>query len=449
MAQQEKASFLATSNEGAPQHHDSTQVHRSEHRGLWTTVRILAATTCLLVFLLHILLQVPLGITPQPHHHHHASKPAEPYLSSRTTKHLIEKRIPGEHVVLADCRDRKNVVSSQMAYYVGDPGPIPGDVAIVETPPGQTALWVNTETSALFYNSNVTFKALIGPKVGDGQFAGTGDNGYGNFTCWQRYKPQLYNYNNDTLCSQVYACNHDAMPAVLPTPGAASPSTSSSAAPEGGPSGLSQGAMIAIIVAVVGSVLFGIAMGVFWWYWRRTRQRQQQQSSEDGEPKPNETEPSPPPPTYASAVQPQSPAVAPKFELAPGTLYEMDGQWYRVEMAADNSRYEMDAQSVKKAAIHVREEEAAGESPTTSAGASSPSRHTWTPTTDGNSGAVGGVTRTATVSSDSRGDAPVLMPVNAEGRVVTPPVAGMPVPMLVPIPAPEPEGESEGKNGSK
>ncbi|KAK4203199.1 hypothetical protein QBC40DRAFT_275200 [Triangularia verruculosa] len=442
MNQQEKVPFLVSSSKGEPQHPDSTQAqHQQRRTTLRRTVRILGAVICLLVFLLHILPQVPLGATSQ-HHHHHASKTSEPFLSPRSLKHVIEKRIPGEHVVLADCRDRKNVVSSQMAYYVGDPGPIPGDVAVVETPPGQTALWVNTETSALFYNSNVTFKAVLGPKTGEGLFAGTGDNGYGNFTCWQRYKNNLYNYNNDTLCSQVYACNHDAVPAVLP-----------SATPNEGPSGLSQGAMIAIIVAVVGSVLFGIAMGVFWWYWRRTRQRQQAtHAAEDGEPKATESEPSPPPPTYASAVQPRAPSIAPRFELAPGTLYEMDGQWYRVEMAADNSRYEMDAQSIKKSAA-VASEEVGDESPTTSAGTSSLSGHIWAPTTEGMSATGTGVATTATITSDSRGNLPILTPVNAEGRVVSPPVAGMPVPVLVPIPTPSSEGEgdheAEGKTGLK
>ncbi|KAK4652999.1 hypothetical protein QC762_504170 [Podospora pseudocomata] len=433
MDQREKALFLASPRdmEEAAQHADSTQPQQQHRRGLRSTVRILGATTCLLVFLLHILLQVPLTTTSttlQPHHHH-ASKPPR-----SITHPTIKKRIPGEHVVLADCRDRKNVVSSQMAYYVGDPGPIPGDVAIVETPPGQTALWINTETSALFYNSNVTFTAWLGPKVGDGQFAGTGDNGYGNFTCWQRFKFDLYRYNNDTICSGVYACNHDAMPAVLPTPGAgSSPGAGAGAAPEAAPSGgLPQGAMIGIIVAVVGSVLFGIAMGVFWWYWRRTRQRQQQQQQQQGdespEPKTENNEASLPPPTYASAVLPQSPAAAPKFELAPGTLYEMDGQWYRVEMATDTSRYEMDAQSVKKgdgvASGEVENEE--GESPTSSAEGSN----------------LSAMTRGDTVSSVN---SPVLTPVNAEGRVVSPPVAGMPVPVLVPIPGPGADDNAESE----
>lgn len=220
---------------------------------------------------------------------------------------------------------------------------------------------------------------------------------------------------------------------MLPTPGAgSSPGAEAGAAPEAAPSGgLPQGAMIGIIVAVVGSVLFGIAMGVFWWYWRRTRQRQQQQQQqqqgdESPEPKTENNEASLPPPTYASAVLPQSPAAAPKFELAPGTLYEMDGQWYRVEMATDTSRYEMDAQSVKKgggvASEEVENEE--GESPTSSAEGSS----------------LSAMTRGDTVSSVN---SPVLTPVNAEGRVVSPPVAGMPVPVLVPIPGPGADDNAE------
>ncbi|KAK0611456.1 hypothetical protein B0T14DRAFT_389978, partial [Immersiella caudata] len=117
----------------------------------------------------------------------------------------------GEHVVLADCRDANAVVSSQIAYFEGSPGRIPKDVAVVQTKPGEAALWVNVETSGLFTDTGVTFLATIGPKVADGEFAGIGHNGYGGFSCWQKYFNNLYEYGG-TTCSQVYYCNHEPVP---------------------------------------------------------------------------------------------------------------------------------------------------------------------------------------------------------------------------------------------
>lgn len=126
----------------------------------------------------------------------------------------LSRRRPEEHVTLSDCRDKANVFSSQMAYFPGDPGPEPQDVAVVQTPPGQAALWINTNTSALFTGTGTTFTARLGPKVGEGEFAGMGENDYTTFTCWQKYKAVLYQYGN-TICSQVYACNHDAAPSMF------------------------------------------------------------------------------------------------------------------------------------------------------------------------------------------------------------------------------------------
>lgn len=133
---------------------------------------------------------------------------------------VLQRRIDGEHVVLADCRDTAGAVSSQMAYFRGSPGPSPQDVAVVQTDPGQAALWINTNTSGLFTDTGVTFTATLGPKVADGEYAGTGHNGYGGFNCWQRYAKNLYRYG-ETTCHQVYACNHDPAPG---TRGSSSPS---------------------------------------------------------------------------------------------------------------------------------------------------------------------------------------------------------------------------------
>jgi hypothetical protein len=130
---------------------------------------------------------------------HHSPHPAA----------ALEKRIDGEHVVLADCRDQSGTISSQMAYFLSAPGPLPKDVAIVVTTPGQAALWVNGNTTGLFTDTGVRFTSTLGPKVEEGQYAGTGENGYGSFGCWQRYVKGLYTYDQ-TECSQVYDCEHGA-----------------------------------------------------------------------------------------------------------------------------------------------------------------------------------------------------------------------------------------------
>jgi len=98
-----------------------------------------------------------------------------------------------------------------MAYFPGEVGQRPQDVAVVLTSRGQTALWVNANTTGLFTTTGVTFTALLGPRVGDGEFAGVGDNGYANFSCYQRYRKDLYQYGPAT-CSQVYLCDHSDPP---------------------------------------------------------------------------------------------------------------------------------------------------------------------------------------------------------------------------------------------
>lgn len=132
--------------------------------------------------------------------------PAIPLQSSAHLPHL-HRRNEGEHVVLADCRDNAGVISSQMAYFPGEPGDTPQDVAVVSTPAGQAALWVNTKTTGFFTVTSTTFVANLGPRVEEGKFAGTGNNGYGNFSCYQIYHEKLYSYGG-TLCAQVYSCDH-------------------------------------------------------------------------------------------------------------------------------------------------------------------------------------------------------------------------------------------------
>jgi len=116
-----------------------------------------------------------------------------------------------EHVVLADCRSDDKSLSSQMAYFPGAPNGNPQDVAVVSTESGQARLWADQNTTGLFTDTGVTFTAKIGPLVEDGAFAGTGNNGYGNFSCFQIYVKNLYQYDGKE-CSQVYDCNHQPIP---------------------------------------------------------------------------------------------------------------------------------------------------------------------------------------------------------------------------------------------
>jgi hypothetical protein len=160
---------------------------------------ILYTTLCLLLF--NISASAAAAVRLAPRETSHASPESSP----------LVRRIEGEHVILADCTNGANSFSSQMAYYVADPGPTPVDVAVVPTSPNQYALWINANTSALFTTTGVTFSAVLGPRVDDGQYAGTGNNGYGNFTCYQRYVHDLYTWNG-AKCSQVYECDHSEPP---------------------------------------------------------------------------------------------------------------------------------------------------------------------------------------------------------------------------------------------
>lgn len=116
-----------------------------------------------------------------------------------------------EHVALCDCKNSADTVSSQMAYYLGEPDSTPEDVATVpNTPNGQARVWPSATTSALFTLTNVTFTVKLGPQVEVGAFAGTGSNGWPSpFNCWFRPSQNLYVYDGWT-CAMVYDCSHDA-----------------------------------------------------------------------------------------------------------------------------------------------------------------------------------------------------------------------------------------------
>ncbi|KAK4124414.1 hypothetical protein N657DRAFT_572153 [Parathielavia appendiculata] len=234
----------------------------------------------------------------------------------------LDRRVEGEHVILADCKagdDLTATLSSQMAYFTGAPGPSPRDVAVIATNPGETALWANSNTTGFFTTSSVTFTANLGPRVDEGQFAGTGNNGYGDFSCYQRYVKNLYKYGNN-VCSQVYLCDHS-----HPPPGGGSKSSSS----------MSQGTIIGIAVGVVGGVLFLVATGLVIWYLRRSRRAQAARTITASERMSATLSPG----SEFAELKAQSPAVE---AAAMHEIYEMDGRPLRSEMADDTGKVELD-----------------------------------------------------------------------------------------------------------
>jgi hypothetical protein len=262
--------------------------------------------------------------------------------------HPLQARNEGEHVVLADCRDQSGVVSSQIAYFEKDPGPQPQDVAVVVTPSGQAALWVNANTSGLFTDTGVVFRATLGPRVDEGQFAGTGENGYGNFSCYQNYVKDLYIYAQ-TTCSQVYLCDHSDPPAGGVV-----------GASDGG---MSQGTIIGIAVGVVGGLLFVIAAGLVFWYFRRSRRATQGTHTRVASDRsgtlsagPMSDAGEPPKPVEQFQDQPQdqqSPAVVQQMSA----VYEVDGRLFRIEMANDNGKFELDGHGHDSAELGTAKEE--------------------------------------------------------------------------------------------
>ncbi len=107
---------------------------------------------------------------------------------------------------------------------------------------------------------------------------------------------------------------------------------------------MSQGTIIGIAVGVVGGVLFLAAAGLVYWYLRRSRRREAERNQllQSG--------------TISTGTGPGSDATAVEIPTEPPTeppsravmqqmsaVYEVDGRLFRIEMANDNGRFEMDA----------------------------------------------------------------------------------------------------------
>ncbi|KAK3313250.1 hypothetical protein B0H66DRAFT_538319 [Apodospora peruviana] len=285
---------------------------------------------------------------------------AGPRATHRRLSSRQQLEFPDEHLILADCTDTNRYLTSQMAYYTQ--GPVNGnpvDVVTVVTEPGRTALWVNSNTTAQFTDTGIWFKATIGPKVADGQYAGFGVNGlekreYSNFTCWQSYKLAVYNYSGAT-CSQVYDCNHRAAPenaspivisdttsssTTIATPPASPPTTSPSNQPissdtSSAQTGLSHGALIGTIVGSVAALVLAGFGGMFLWFRRHRRKLK------------------PPGPVELAESHDRHEAddgqqILKLDEKTPGSdaTYELDARLHVVEMDTAPDRFEMDGHVV-------------------------------------------------------------------------------------------------------
>lgn len=146
----------------------------------------------------------------------HTQSPTLPFTSnSNSLAGRPQKRSTIEHVILCDCLSAQGIRSSQMAYYSAEVHGLPtGGVASVETKFNTTAAWYNDTTSATWEDTGVTFKAVIGYHVAENDYVGKGNNGYGDFTCWQRAKTGFsYDLNGDgNLCAMMIDCNKDTAP---------------------------------------------------------------------------------------------------------------------------------------------------------------------------------------------------------------------------------------------
>jgi len=125
-------------------------------------------------------------------------------------------------------------------------------------------------------------------------------------------------------------------------PGASSPSA-------GG--GLSQGALIGIIVGVLGTIAVSAALGLLYFVWRKSRnQRPPAYSKRSGGCcgllAKKEFQQAPPDPYAHQLAAPRIPLSNNDVKGGPGT-YEMDGQWYRVEMAGDHDKFELDGEGTR------------------------------------------------------------------------------------------------------
>ncbi|KAI2770437.1 hypothetical protein F4815DRAFT_450595 [Daldinia loculata] len=187
---------------------------------------------------------------------------------------------PKENVVLADCTGSQNSsqLSSEVSYFNQLPNNQPSDIAPVTD--GQYRDWANTTTSAYFTDTGTTFKAVLGERGNAGDYAGIGNNGYANFSCWQMESTYLYSHDGKN-CFATYECNHLTSPIPIPSasPPAATTSSTATSTPTAG-SGLSVGAIVGLSIGVAaGAILIAAVVAFLIWRHRRLKKKSEAATS--------------------------------------------------------------------------------------------------------------------------------------------------------------------------
>lgn len=116
---------------------------------------------------------------------------------------------PFEHVVLANCKSSHFDRISHMAYYRYGLASVPDTIAVVPSPQNETATWIRNSSdpvSAVFPDGT-RFVADLSNTTQQGQYAGTGNNGWGTFRCWSYYVGSMYTWYDSVTCDGVYDCN--------------------------------------------------------------------------------------------------------------------------------------------------------------------------------------------------------------------------------------------------
>jgi hypothetical protein len=127
-----------------------------------------------------------------------------------------EPRSDGEHFLLTNCENVNHTMSSQMAYYSGSRNAKPV-IALVPSEPGQSQRWENASPCATFPDNDV-FCSNIGPPVESGAYGGGGRSKQrGDFFCYFRSQGFAYEDYSGNRCVEVYACNHTAPGAIVPS----------------------------------------------------------------------------------------------------------------------------------------------------------------------------------------------------------------------------------------
>ncbi|KAI0884200.1 uncharacterized protein GGS22DRAFT_165109 [Annulohypoxylon maeteangense] len=193
----------------------------------------------------------------------------------------IWARGAAENVILTNCTNPSNSSdkSSEVTYYTGNPDSTPDDISTVTT--GQYWDWANKTTTGYFSDTGTKFVSVLNPKGQAGDYAGTGDNGYGNFTCWQTDSILVYT-NNNRDCYVQYDCNHQGSPASITAASSSSSATATAAssasasasasAASSSSSHLSVGAIVGLSIgAAAGAVLLAGLAAFFLWRHYQTK----------------------------------------------------------------------------------------------------------------------------------------------------------------------------------